>query len=108
LIVDRDDFDVRVMLGQRRMDRIGGVVTFVVARDQDRDQRLAFQWRRQRVVLPRPVTLPQCSQKYRPPAIHNPGHEQRVEEHEVHQELPGDQEDQAQRHAEDERQNKQG
>jgi hypothetical protein len=59
--------------------------------------------RRRRRLLPRPVALPVQ------PEVQAAGdpqrrHEQRVEEHEVHQELPGDQEDQAQGHAQYQRQ----
>ncbi|MNF79215.1 hypothetical protein D3C84_614230 [compost metagenome] len=57
-IVDGDDLDVRILLGQRRMDGFPDVVTFVEARDEDRNQRLASQRWRQGVFVPRPVPLP--------------------------------------------------
>ena len=94
-IVDRDHFDVRVHLAEGRINGVGDVIALVVARDDDRDQRLAGQGRRRRVFFPRPVAFPVQ------PEIQATGdpqrrHEQRVEEHEVHQELPGHQKDQAQ------------
>ncbi|MNE65286.1 hypothetical protein D3C80_1607570 [compost metagenome] len=106
-VVDRNHFDVRVVLAERRVNGVGGVVTLVVARDKDRDQRLTGQWRRQRVSFPRPVTLP-VQAEIQAAGDPQPGHEQGIEKHEVHQELPGDQEDHAQGNPQHDRQYQQG
>ena len=103
-VVDRNHFQVAITLGQRRANGLGGVVAFVVARDQDRDQRLALEQRRRGVIGPWPVALP-VQPEVQATGDPQPGHEQRVEKHELHQELPSDQKDKAQGHTQHQCQN---